>query len=168
MGSGQQTKQSKGKIIGILAGAAVLVIAVIALIFRFGGSKGGVNSPEEVARQFVEAMNEKDVDKIADLCPPFLDPGRDDIEDAIAMYDGYDVTFKYEGIESQDDYTGSDLDDYAEEVSDYAGKKIKLQAACDLEYTYSIDMTFMGESYNDSTTDSITCIKYKGKWYLYE
>ena len=86
----------------------------------------------------------------------------------IDAYSGYDVTFKYEGVESKEDYTGSDLKDLQEDVSDYAEKKVKLDAACDLEFSFNVAVTMLGETYDESSTYSITCIKYKGKWYLYE
>ena len=131
-------------------------------------SVGGVYSAEQVAQDFIEAMSEKNVDKMANLCPPFLDPGKDDIEDMIDMYEGYDVTFKYEGIESRDDYTDSELDDLAEDASDYAGEDVKLQDACDVEFSFNMKMSYLGQDMDKSQTYTLTCIKYKGKWYLYE
>ena len=164
----QQPKSKKGLIFGVL-GAAVVVLAVaLVLIFKGGFGGNGAKSPEDVARLFIEAMDEKDADKMAKLCPPFLDPGKDEIEDMISMYDGMDVKFTYEGVESKDEYTGDDLKDFEDEVSDYADKNIKLQGACDLEFSFNIKMTYLGENYDESSTYTLKCIKYKGKWYLYE
>lgn len=164
----QQPKSKKGLIFGIL-GAAVVVLAIaLVLIFKGGFGGNGAKSPEDVARLFIEAMDEKDADKMAKLCPPFLDPGKDEIEDMISMYDGMDVKFTYEGVESKDEYKGDDLKDFEDEVSDYADKNIKLQGACDLEFSFNIKMTYLGESYDESSTYTLKCIKYKGKWYLYE
>ena len=164
----QQPKSKKGLIFGVL-GAAVVVLAVaLVLIFKGGFGGNGAKSPEDVARLFIEAMDEKDADKMAKLCPPFLDPGKDEIEDMISMYDGMDVKFTYEGVESKDEYKGDDLKDFEDEVSDYADKNIKLQGACDLEFSFNIKMTYLGESYDESSTYTLKCIKYKGKWYLYE
>ena len=168
IGAGQAPKTSKAKIIGILAGAAALVAIVLLLIFKFGVKSGGEKSPEDVAKQFIEAMDEKDADKMAKLCPPFLDPGKDDIEDMIDMYEGYDVKFTYEGVESKDEYTGDDLKDFQEEVSDYAEKDIKLQGACDVEFSFNIKMSYLGQDMDESQTYTLTCIKYRGGWYLYE
>ena len=123
---------------------------------------------EAVAQQFIEAMNDQDVDKMAALCPPFLDPGQEDIEDMLDSYSGYDVTFKYEGVESKEMYDSDDLDDLEEDISDYADKTIKLQDACDLEFSFNVAVTMSGETYDQSSTYPITCIKYKGNWYLYE
>ena len=164
----QQPKSKKGLIFGVL-GAAVVVLAVaLVLIFKGGFGGNGAKSPEDVARLFIEAMDEKDSDKMAKLCPPFLDPGKDEIEDMISMYDGMDVKFTYEGVESKDEYKGDDLKDFEDEVSDYADKNIKLQGACDLEFSFNIKMTYLGENYDESSTYTLKCIKYKGKWYLYE
>ncbi len=164
----QQPKSKKGLIFGVL-GAAVVVLAVaLVLIFKGGFGGNGAKSPEDVARLFIEAMDEKDADKMAKLCPPFLDPGKDEIEDMISMYDGMDVKFTYEGVESKDEYKGDDLKDFEDEVSDYADKNIKLQGACDLEFSFNIKMTYLGENYDESSTYTLKCIKYKGKWYLYE
>lgn len=165
-----QPKSNKGMIFGILAAIVVVVAVALVLIFKGGlfGAKGGVGSPEDVAKQFIEAMDEQNVDKLAELCPPFLDPGKDELQSMIDAYSGYDVTFKYEGVESKEDYTGSDLKDLQEDVSDYAEKKVKLDAACDLEFSFNVAVTMLGETYDESSTYSITCIKYKGKWYLYE
>ena len=164
----QQPKSKKGLIFGIL-GAAVVVLAIaLVLIFKGGFGGNGAKSPEDVARLFIEAMDEKDADKMAKLCPPFLDPGKDEIEDMISMYDGMDVKFTYEGVESKDEYKGDDLKDFEDEVSDYADKNIKLQGACDLEFSFNIKMSYLGESYDESSTYTLKCIKYKGKWYLYE
>ena len=139
------------------------------MIFKGGfGAKGGAKSPEAVAQQFIEAMDEQDVDKIAELCPPFLDPGKDDLESMISAYDGYDVSFKYEGVENKSMYEGDDLKDLQDDVSDYADKDIKLQDACDLEFSFNVAVEMDGEKYDQSTTYEITCIKYKGNWYLYE
>ncbi|MFR0782473.1 MAG: hypothetical protein ACLSHP_05830 [Coprococcus sp.] len=113
-------------------------------------------------------MNDQDVDKMAALCPPFLDPGQEDIEDMLDSYSGYDVTFKYEGVESKEMYDSDDLDDLEEDISDYADKTIKLQDACDLEFSFNVAVTMSGETYDQSSTYPITCIKYKGNWYLYE
>ena len=164
----QQPKSKKGLIFGVL-GAAVVVLAIaLVLIFKGGFGGNGAKSPEDVARLFIEAMDEKDADKMAKLCPPFLDPGKDEIEDMISMYDGMDVKFTYEGVESKDEYKGDDLKDFEDEVSDYADKNIKLQGACDLEFSFNIKMSYLGESYDESSTYTLKCIKYKGKWYLYE
>ena len=164
----QQPKSKKGLIFGVL-GAAVVVLAVaLVLIFKGGFGGNGAKSPEDVARLFIEAMDEKDADKMAKLCPPFLDPGKDEIEDMISMYDGMDVKFTYEGVESKEEYKGDDLKDFEDEVSDYADKNIKLQGACDLEFSFNIKMTYLGENYDESSTYTLKCIKYKGKWYLYE
>ena len=164
----QQPKSKKGLIFGVL-GAAVVVLAVaLVLIFKGGFGGNGAKSPEDVARLFIEAMDEKDADKMAKLCPPFLDPGKEEIEDMISMYDGMDVKFTYEGVESKDEYKGDDLKDFEDEVSDYADKNIKLQGACDLEFSFNIKMSYLGESYDESSTYTLKCIKYKGKWYLYE
>lgn len=165
----QPAKPKKGLIIGIIAAAVALLAVAFVLIFKGGfGAKGGASSPEAVAQQFIEAMNDKDVDKMAALCPPFLDPGQEDIEDMLDSYSGYDVTFKYEGVESKEMYDGDDLDDLEEDVSDYADKTIKLQDACDLEFSFNVAVTMSGETYDQSSTYPITCIKYKGNWYLYE
>ena len=164
----QQPKSKKGLIFGVL-GAAVVVLAIaLVLIFKGGFGGNGAKSPEDVARLFIEAMDEKDADKMAKLCPPFLDPGKDEIEDMISMYDGMDVKFTYEGVESKDEYKGDDLKDFEDEVSDYADKNIKLQGACDLEFSFNIKMSYLGENYDESSTYTLKCIKYKGKWYLYE
>ncbi len=165
-----QKKSKKGLIFGILAAVIVVVAVVLVLVFKVGlfGAKGGTKSPEDVAKQFIEAMDEQDVDKLAELCPPFLDPGKDELQSMVDMYSGYDVTFTYEGVESQEDYTGSDLEDLQEDVSDYSERKIKLDAACDLEFSFNTAVTMLGETYDESSTYSITCIKYKGNWYLYE
>lgn len=164
----EQPKSKKGLIFGIL-GAAVVVLAVaLILIFKGGFGGNGAKSPDDVARLFIEAMDEKDADKMAKLCPPFLDPGKDEIEDMISSYDGMDVKFTYEGVESKDEYTGDDLKDFQDEVSDYAGKNIKLQGACDVDFSFNIKVSYLGQSYDESETYTLTCIKYKGKWYLYE
>lgn len=164
----QPAKPKKGLIIGIIAAAVALLAVAFVLIFKGGVSGTGASSAEDVAKQFIEAMDEKDADKMAKLCPPFLDPGKEDIEDMIDMYDGYDVTFTYEGISSKEDYEGDDLKDLQDDVSDYAGKNVKLQDACDLEFSFNIKMSYLGENYDESSTYTITCIKYKGNWYLYE
>lgn len=65
-------------------------------------------------------------------------------------------------------YDGDDLDDLEEGVSDYADKTIKLQDACDLEFSFNVAVAMSGETYDQSSTYTITCIKYKGNWYLYE
>ena len=172
-GFGGQTapapKPKKGLIIGIIAAAVVVLAVAFFLIFKGGfGAKGGVDSPEAVAQQFIEAMDEQDVDKIAALCPPFLDPGKEELEDMINAYEGYDVTFKYEGVENKSMYESDDLKDLQDDVSDYADKNIKLQDACDLEFSFNVAVTMAGETYDQSSTYEVTCIKYKGKWYLYE
>lgn len=162
-------KPKKGLIIGIIAAAVVVLAVAFFLIFKGGfGAKGGVDSPEAVAQQFIEAMDEQDVDKIAALCPPFLDPGKEELEDMINAYEGYDVTFKYEGVENKSMYESDDLKDLQDDVSDYADKNIKLQDACDLEFSFNVAVTMAGETYDQSSTYEVTCIKYKGKWYLYE
>lgn len=163
----QQPKAKKGLIFGVLGVAVVVLVVAFVLIFK-GGAKGGVNSAEAVARQFIEAMDAQDVDMLAELCPPFLDPGKDELQSMIDMYSGYDVTFTYEGVEDSYDYDSEDLKDLQEEVSDYSEKKIKLDAACDLDFSFNVAVTMLGETYDESSTYSITCIKYKGNWYLYE
>lgn len=165
----EPAKPKKGLIIGIIAAAVVVLAVAFFLIFKGGfGAKGGAKSPEAVAQQFIEAMDEQDVDKIAELCPPFLDPGKDDLESMISAYDGYDVSFKYEGVENKSMYEGDDLKDLQDDVSDYADKDIKLQDACDLEFSFNVAVEMDGEKYDQSTTYEIKCIKYKGNWYLYE
>ena len=165
-----QKKSKKGVIIGVLAALVVVLAVAFVLIFKGGlfGAKGGVKSPEDVAKQFITAMDKQDVDMLAELCPPFLDPGKDELQGMIDMYAGYDVKFTFEGVENKEDLKGDDLKDLQDDVCDYAEKKVKLDAACKLEFSFNTAVTMLGETYDESSSYEITCIKYKGNWYLYE
>ena len=178
---GEPPKKSSGKkgwLIGILIAVALIIIAVVVVIVVQKNkessvpspeiSPNGITSPEQVAEEFIEAMDEQNVDKLANLCPPFLDPAEDELQSMIGAYSGYDVTFTYEGVVSKEEYTDTDLEELQEDVSDYAEKSVKLQDACDLEFSFNVTVTMYGETMSESSTYTITCIKYRGGWYLYE
>lgn len=160
---------NKGKIFAILGAlTAVLVIAFL-LIFNFGGkTKEGVATKDQVPKVFIEAMNDRDMDKMISICPPFLDPGKDDLQAAFDSVDAYGIKFTFLSVTDTYDYTDSELKDLQNRIKNTDNTNAKIEAAADLTYDYKISVDMMGESYDETQSESIIAIKYKGKWFLYE
>ena len=162
----QPVKANKKAIFIALAAITAIVVLAFVIIFKFGNKvKGGADSPEEVAEIFIEAMDERDVDKIESICPPFLDSGADDIEDSLDELDLYDTEFKFVGVT---DKSECDIDEVEADIKDYYNVSVDIEAAYDLEVEYDLYMSYLGDTYEETESESMLVIKYKGKWFLYE
>lgn len=162
----EPVKSNKKGIFIALGIIAVVVVVALVLIFTVGGkAKGGAESPEAVAKLFIQAMDKKDTDAIVALCPPFLDPGKDDIQASLDMLNLYDSKLEYIDITEKEE---RDVKDIEEDIKDYYDVSVSIQEAYDLEVEYKMTMSYLGESYTEDTSEYMTVIKYKNKWFLYE
>lgn len=165
--------QSDKKKIFIILGAIVAVtVLALVLIFVFGGNggkvKNGANSPEEVAENFINAMDQRDIDMIEDLCPPFLDTQVEDIEDAWQEIETYEIGYEFIDVTSTYDYDSSEISDLEDKINYDYDANVSIDAACDVDFDYNITGSYLGETVSESSSSTIVAIKYKGKWFLYE
>ncbi len=163
-----QIVADKKKILGIWAIMLAVTALALFLIFKPGGSnaKGGVTTPEQVGQDFIVALSERNMTKLQNLCPPFLDDNVDDVRQALDELAIYNPTFVYKSITDKIEYTGTELEDLEAKLRIKCRANIKLDAACDITVNYNVAMTYLGESYAEDGSQVITAIKYKGKWFL--
>jgi uncharacterized membrane protein YvbJ len=166
----QPIKSNKKKILGIWCGMLVVTVVVLFLLFGIGGgkAKGGVSSPEKVAQDFIEAMDSADMTRLKNLCPPFLDDNVDELEESLDELAVYNTGFKYVGISDSYEYSDSDLNDLEDEIQSYYNARVEVDAAVDMTVEYKLTMSYLGESYSEDEEETLTAIKYKGKWFIYE
>lgn len=166
----QPVKANK-KMIFIALGAITAVTAlVLFIIFGLGkgGERGGVKSPEDVVETFIEAMNDRDVNKMKSICPSFLEPDIDGIEDSWDELEAYEIEFDFIGVTDTYDYDKEELDELEDEIKYDYGINVDIDAACDVEFDYGITGNSFGTTYSETQSDTMIVIKYKDKWFLYE
>lgn len=172
---GAQTPAKKPvnkKLIAIIGGAALAVIAVIvACIFIFGKGGDGAGSAKEVAEKYVKADATYDVSAMFECYPDFMiEQSAEEMDMTVKEFREYISEMvedmekvKVKIVESElEDLDDDEIDEIIEEyVDDYdlsksEAKKVTDAAIVDVEYKLD------GEEYSDE----ICCIKYDGRWYV--
>lgn len=161
----QPPAANKGKLFIILGAIALVVVVAVALILLLGGNgKGGAKSPEEAAKIYLEGMEDGDIDKIMSVAPPFATKeDREMIEEALGMLSGFKIKIEYIGLV---DKTEMDVEDEEAEIKSDYGKTIELEEVIEAELEYEVSMTVFGETTSEVTSEYMTFLKYKGKWYI--
>jgi len=155
-----------GLIIGIVAGAVVLIGLIITAIVMLGGKN--IKGAEEVSVKFMESFGELDFDTMKECIPEVL-LDEDDFdfveEDAetIEMMQGFN--FKIEDIEvvSSERLNPKEV---AEEFNSEHDTEIKLKNAASVDVTAKMSMSILGEEESEDLDYTFTCGKIKGKWYI--
>ncbi len=160
-------KSNTGKIIGIIAGAVVVVIALIVvgalLIF------GGIKKSEEIIDEFMIGMAEGNTDKMVG----YMDPDCYDDSDVEYLADSFKTIEDY-GMEYAVDYeivgtekaSDSLIEEMCESLYDDADVADDVSKAYVTEVNYTATITFYGETKSDEQTIYLICYKKDGEWYL--
>lgn len=160
----QPQATNKNKLFIILGAIALVAIVAVALVLLLGG-KDGANSPEEAAKVYLEGIEDGDVDKMMSVAAPFASKEDKETLDAIlGMMSGVDINIKYIGLNDEE---ALDVEELQDEIKDSYGKSVKLDDAMGAELEYEMTMSLFGQTTSETTTEYLTFIKYKGKWYIY-
>lgn len=169
MGNGSsQTprKKSSGGIIGVIV--AIVVVAA-ALLWFFLFREDGVKKSKEIVDVFMTAIEEGDTDKIASVVDPECveDEEIEALSSAFAMLKtlGVDYTMDYEITKTEKTSDGM-IKSMCGSIYGDAGVAKKIKSAYTLSVTYTMDMSYMGESESQSDSMELVCYKKDGKWYI--
>lgn len=160
----------KGKL--FIALGVIGVLLVVAMILIFGGGffkKGGVSSPEEVVRVYMQGINERDLKLLDTLIPPFSASASDDedMQSLMEMADAFNLVYNYT-IEDTHYYSDSEVSQVERELQRNFGTNVNLQGVCEVDVDIEMSMSYMGESYTDTMDYTLRTIKMNGKWYVYD
>ena len=187
-GSGPAPKSAgmgKGKKIAILCSIAGVMVAValvlIFVVFRSGDN--GKETPDEMARFFVECMNNKDfkamknamlpaeyIDELDDWCRKKYNMS---IEDKLS-YEFYedtskDVQFRYISYEMKKSYNSDRISRTESEYKQNLNVDIKIEEMVRIRITFEYKGQFQSDEYQSDwyeDHDNLTLIKINGKWYI--
>ena len=162
---------NKGLIIGLIAGAAVIIAAVL-LIFVFDvfGLKGG--KPEKAAEDFVNAYTEMDASKLVETLAPEvknnlsemgLGESVEEVQSSFDMLKGFGVTFDNIVIGEAEKI---DVDTAKKEIKDKGGIDVEAKDAARVKCSFNMHMDFMGESADQPTSFDLIVVKQGSKWYV--
>lgn len=173
----QKIEANKKMLLGIWAAIAVVVVGLLFLIVKGGGpspkAKDGADTPQEVVNVFIEAIDSGNMSNVNKVMPKFIkyDGGVEDVQkefDEMKEMGLEDMHCTLTFIKSTEMYEGSDLKDLEKDVNRYTDSHVKIEAGCDVYFDYTVSASYQGVSHSVPTSEKITCIKYKGRWYLYD
>ena len=151
---------STGALIGIIAGAVVLIGVICCLIFMGGKAKGGYNSPEEPVKAFFDGFNDRNNDVIRATFPEKLS----DDENAV-------IESMIRDLNEADESVVFDLSD----VDFSNGKKLSKSEAAKYgrgikeAYEFNIDVPFTQDNLGSTVQAVEPCtfvtIQWKKKWF---
>ena len=151
---------STGALIGIIAGAVVLIGVICCLIFMGGKAKGGYNSPEEPVKAFFDGFNDRNNDAIRATFPEKLS----DDENAV-------IESMIRDLNEADESVVFDLSD----VDFSNGKKLSKSEAAKYgrgikeAYEFNIDVPFTQDNLGSTVQAVEPCtfvtIQWKKKWF---
>ena len=182
-----EKKKSKGGLIAIIiAAVAVVAIAVLAFLFRdqiFGLFGGGKNSPEGVAKAYMEATKDFDAKKIVDLMPDklvdaiaeeefdgdkkeMIEKIQDDLDEAKEKAEelGYKISkMKYEIVDVED-VDEEDIEDLNEDLKDEdIDLTVKDAKIVEIEASYPVE----DEDDEKTVSTKLRVIKVGNSWYMW-
>jgi len=160
----QPQSSKKGKLFIILGVIALVAVVAIALILLLGG-KGGAKSPEEATKIYLEGIEDGDADKMLSVAAPFASKeDKEALSAVLGMMEGFDVKVEYIGLNDEEEL---DVEEIQDDIKARYGKSVKIDEAMKAEAEYEMNVTVFGETTSEITTEYLTFIKYKGKWYIY-
>lgn len=163
-------KADKGKIYIALGVIGALLVVAMILIFSGGFFKrGGVDSPEEVARVYMQGINERDLKLLDTLIPPFAASASsdEDMQSLMDMADAFNLVYNYT-ITDTYYYSSSEVSQVERELQSNYGTSVNLQDVCEVYVDIEMSMSYMGESYSDSMDYTLRTIKMNGRWYVFD
>ena len=176
----------KGKKIAIICSIAGVLVAtaLILIFFVFGSSNGGYSSKEELAKAFVEAMNDKKPERVADMIVPgkyraaldeYAENSKGMTAEEILKSDFFarisdDFECRYLRVEDRRTYDEDDIEDLEDEFKRYLNKEINIEEMQRVRVYFE----YKGQYGSDSTHyddwkekgDTFTLYKVDGLWYL--
>ncbi len=170
-GGGSKKPVNKGLIIGLIAGAAVIIAAVL-LIFVFDvfGMKGG--NPEETAEKFCKAYAELDAQALIDTMVPEakqyieemgLGGSVEEIQSSFDMLKGFGVTFTDTKVGTAEKI---DIETAKAYMKDGFGVDVEAKDAAKVKCSMNMHMELMGESTDQAMEFELTLVKQGSKWYV--
>ena len=168
---GPKKPVNKGLIIGLIAGAAVIIAAVL-LIFVFDvfGMKGG--KPEEAAEKFCKAYAELDAQGLIDTMVPEakqyieemgLGGSVEEIQSTFDMLKGFGVTITDTKVGTAEKI---DVETAKAYMKDGFGVDIEAKDAAKVKCSMNMHMELMGESSDQPMEFELTLVKQGSKWYV--
>ena len=157
-----------GLIIGIVAGAVVLIGIVVAAFLILGGKN--IKGAEEVSVKFMESFNELDFNAMVECVPEDLRSEEDfdfladeDAEETIELLKGFGFGIEDIQVTSSERLNPKDV---AKEFNDEHDTEIKLKNAAEVNVTATMTMSFLGETEEEEMDYTFTCGKIGSKWYI--
>ena len=156
-----------GLIIGIIAGAVVLLGIICAVLFvRSRNIKGA----EEVSVKFMNAFSELDFPTMVECIPDELKDddafeflNDEETESSLALLKGFG--FKIDDIEVKESRR-IDPKQLTKDFNADHGTKMKFSNAAEVDVKGTMSVSFLGESQEEEMDYTFTCGKSKGKWYI--
>ena len=162
-GGGNKT----GLIIGIAAGAVVLIGIIVAAILILGGKN--IKGAEQASLGFVQAYSELDFEKMLEYVPEEIASSDDyefneeDSEEMAELLESFGFELKDpEIVESE----RLDPKATAKEMNDKFDTEFKFKNAARVVIDATMSITFFDETSEDDVEFEFTCGKIGGKWYI--
>ncbi|MCR5226117.1 MAG: hypothetical protein K6E27_02740 [Eubacterium sp.] len=156
-----------GLIIGIAAGAVVLIGIIVAVILALGGKN--IKGAEEASLGFVQAYSDLDFETMRSYVPDEIaddddyEFNEDDTEEMQELLESFGFELKDpEIVESE----RIDPKATAKEMNDKFDTSFKFKNAARVVVDATMSITFFGETSEDEVEFEFTCGKIGGKWYI--
>ena len=156
-----------GLIIGIIAGAVVLLGIICAVLFV---SSRNIKGAEEVSVKFMNAFSELDFPTMVECIPDELKDddafeflNDEETESSLALMKGFG--FKIDDIEVKESRR-IDPKKLTKDFNADHGTKMKFSNAAEVDVKGTMSISFLGESQEEEMDYTFTCGKSKGKWYI--
>ena len=156
-----------GLIIGIIAGAVVLLGIICAVLFV---SSRNIKGAEEVSVKFMNAFSELDFPTMVECIPDELKDddafeflNDEETESSLALMKGFG--FKIDDIEVKESRR-IDPKKLTKDFNADHGTKMKFSNAAEVDVKGTMFVSFLGESQEAEMDYTFTCGKSKGKWYI--
>ncbi len=173
--SGTVPKKGKtGLIIGVCAGLALLVAAVLCIfvfdLFGIMGKKGG-KSAEATVEKMMKAFEDADADGFLSCIPEELwlsnsmgyGTSKEEIQQTLDLMKGFGLKIK--DIKTADKGT-MDKEVLKTAIKERFGVDLDIEEGQKVECTMTMEMSFMGEESSETETTTFACAKIGGKWYV--
>ena len=169
--SRRHEKQRKGAgIFGTIVKILVLIGVAFGVYYLFVNvllKTDGLESPEAVMDEFVVAVNEKDVERLKAILPPYLITNLGTSEKFINSLSGAHID-KYDILEKKE-MSQNDIDQLEDSIKMAQGKTTTIKEAIDIKMRVSGTMkNKQGNMVKKFPEVTFRFLNIKGVWYLYD
>ena len=168
-------KKKTGLIIGIIAAAVLLIGGGIAAFFLFfNGSSDGKDGAEAVCKKFLNAYGDLDVNEMFECFPKEMSQGlvgsefsgsKKELEQTLSFLKGM---FEINDIkaESSELLSDSELQSVTDKFNKNNNCSVKFDKGAKVEMSFTMKVSFMGQSQEEDTDITFFCGYKDKKWYI--